>query len=110
MPLHWKIPDPRKTTPALLVAATITVAAFSVGQRADRPEYPRDTAVIPTDSTAPETESGVVNPWAAGKAAVARYLIDAGRACLVSGPAIGASPNSPSPHNQPVLQPPMCCP
>jgi hypothetical protein len=109
MPPHWKFPHPRTAAPVLLVAATITIAAFSIGQRADRPEYPA-TPASTTEATAPSSDSGMVNPWAAGDAAVARYLTDAGRACLVSGPAIGASPDSPSPHNQPALQPPACCP
>ena len=85
----------RAKTGALFVAATITVAAFAVDQRADHPQYPPDTSVIQTDATAPPTESGVVNPWAAGNAAVARYLTEFGRACLVSGPTIGVSPDTP---------------
>lgn len=106
---HWKIPHPRTAAPVLLVAATITVAAFSIGQRADRPEYPA-TPASTTETTTPTSDSGMVNPWAAGDAAAARYLTDAGRACLVSGPVIGASIDSPSPHDRQALQPPACCP
>jgi hypothetical protein len=109
MPPRWRIPHVRKTATALLVAATITVAAFSIGQRADHPGYP-DTAVIQTDATATPTESGMVNPWAAGDAAVARYFTELGRACFASGPTIEASPDSPPPQDQPAPQPPACCP
>jgi hypothetical protein len=108
MHLHGKI-DVRKTAPALLGAATITVAAWSIGERSDRPEYP-ETPATQTEETAPLAESGMANPWAAGDAAVARYLADLGRACLVSDPAIEASPDSPSPQDQPGPQPPACCP
>ena len=109
MPLHSKIPHQRKVALALLVAATITVAAFSIGQRAERAGYP-DTQVVQTEATAPPTESGMVNPWAAGDAAVARYFTELGRACFLSGPTIEASPDSPSPQDQPAPQPPACCP
>jgi hypothetical protein len=103
----WKIPHPRRAAPALLVAATITVAAFSIGQRADRPEY-AETPGSMTEATSPSTDSGMVNPWAAGDAAVARYLTELGRDCLVSGSTIEAPPTTP-PQDQPRLRPRACC-
>jgi hypothetical protein len=102
---HWKIP--RRSAPALLVAATITVAAFSIAQRADRPEYAETPASMP-EASAPSTDSGMVNPWAAGDAAVARYLTELGRDCLVSRSTTEAPPTMP-PQDQPRLGPRACC-
>ena len=57
----------------LLVFATVGVAAS--------PDDPANTFTPPTDATTTQ-DTGVVNPWAAGDAAVLRALAELGRASL----------------------------
>jgi hypothetical protein len=64
---------------AALVAGVAALALF-VGQRSGSPDKP---ANIPTDLVDHGTggDAGLPNPWAAGDAAVARYLGGTGRSC-----------------------------
>jgi hypothetical protein len=66
-------------TVAALVAGVAALALF-VGQRSGSPE---NSANTPTDLVDHGTggDAGLPNPWAAGDAAVARYLGGTGRSC-----------------------------
>jgi hypothetical protein len=67
-----------RRTVAALVAGVAALALF-VGQRSGSPENPAD----PTDLVDHGTggDAGLPNPWAAGDAAVARYLSGTDRSC-----------------------------
>ena len=78
---------------AVIVAAAIALSVLllvvaTVGGTTT-PDH-ADTANTPTaDAAAQDTvtqDTGPVNPWAAGDAAVARYLSELGRECMTAGP------------------------
>ena len=69
---------------AAALALTVVLLAFATGGGASADD-PADTFTPPTDAMTTQ-DTGLVNPWAAGDAAVLRVLAELGRASLEDCP------------------------
>jgi hypothetical protein len=78
---RWNLPHRPALAVAPLAGATVTVIALLAGPRLDGPGQDPGLRAPDTAEDTTGADYGAPNPWAAGDAAVARYLAEHDGSC-----------------------------